>query len=55
MPTKSTTTTLTEKEVKYQQKVKSVELAIKSQGSKQGITSDALIKVAGKIYDYLIV
>lgn len=52
MSIKSTTVKLTGEEVKYTRKVKSIELAIKSQGSK-GMTSDTLITVAGKIYTYL--
>lgn len=52
MSTKSTTTELTKEEVKYLRKVKSVELAIRSQGSK-GMTCDTVVKVAEKIYEYL--
>ena len=49
---KQTKTVLTAAEIKYQRKVKAVELAIKSQGSK-GIMSETLVKVAEKIYAYL--
>jgi hypothetical protein len=52
MSTKSTTTQLTKEEIKYQRKVKAMELAIKSQG-RNGITSDALVKVADKIFNYI--
>lgn len=52
MATKSTTTQLSKEEIKYQRRVKSVELAIKSQGSR-GALSETIIKVADKIYAYL--
>ncbi len=52
MSTISKTTELTKDEIKYQRKVKSMELAIRSQGSK-GILSETLVKVAEKIYQYL--
>lgn len=48
----TTKTELSDKEIKYWQRVKSVELAIKSQG-KSGITSETLVKVAERIYQYL--
>lgn len=51
MSTKTTDTKLSPQEIKYNQRVKSVELAIRSQ--KGGITSDTLMKVAEKIYSYL--
>jgi hypothetical protein len=52
MPTVSKTTVLSAAEIKYQRKVKAMELAIKSQG-RNGITSDALVKVADKIFQYI--
>lgn len=52
MPTKSTTVKLTAIEINFNRRVKSVELAIKTQG-KTGITSETLIKVAEKIFEYL--
>lgn len=52
MSTKSTTTKLTAEESKFNRRVKSIELAIKSQGSR-GALSETVIKVAGKIYEYL--
>lgn len=52
MSTKSTTVKLTESEIKFNRRVRSIELAIKTQG-KGGIASDTLIKVAEKIYGYL--
>jgi len=52
MSTKQTTTVLTAAEIKYLRKVKSVELAIKTQGSK-GMQSSTVIKVAGEIYNYI--
>lgn len=52
MSTKSTTVKLTTDEVKYNRRVKSIELAIKSSGNK-GVLSDTVIKVAEKIYTYL--
>ncbi len=52
MATKSTTTELTKEEIKYQRRVKSIELAIRTQGSK-GALSDTIVKVAEKIYTYI--
>ena len=52
MASKTVTTELTKEEIKYQRKVKSMELAIKSQGTK-GILSETLVKVATTIYNYL--
>lgn len=52
MSTKSTTTQLTDTELKLQRKIKSVELAIKSQG-KSGCQVTTLMKVAKEIYDYI--
>lgn len=52
MSTKSTITKLTNEEIKFQKRVKSIELAIKSQGSR-GALSETIIKVAEKIYTYL--
>lgn len=52
MSTKSTTVKLTESEIKFNRRVRSIELAIKTQGSK-GMTSDTVIKVAEKIFEYI--
>lgn len=52
MSTKQVTTKLTDAETKFNGRVKSVELAIKSQG-KNGIASKTLIEVAAKIYGYI--
>lgn len=52
MSTKSTTVKLTDAETKFNRRVRSIELAIKTQGTK-GMTSDTVIKVAEKIYDYI--
>lgn len=52
MPTKQTITVLTKEEIKYLRRVKSVELAIKTQG-RTGLSLDTLIRVSEKIYEYL--
>lgn len=52
MSTKSTTVKLTPDEIKFNRRVKSIELAIKSQGSR-GALSETTLKVAEKIYIYL--
>lgn len=49
---KQTKTELSKEEIKYERRVKSVELAIKNQG-KNGATPKTLIAVAKEIYDYV--
>ena len=48
----TTTKELTLAELKYQRKVKAVELAIRSQGNK-GMTAKTITTVADEIYKYL--
>lgn len=52
MSTTTTSVKLTQEEIIFQQRVKSVELAIKSQG-RGGISQATLIKIAEEIYKYL--
>lgn len=52
MATTKTQKVLTTAEIKYNQKVKSVELAIRSQGNR-GMTSKTLMEVAKNIFDYI--
>lgn len=50
--TKQTKTELTDAEIKYERRVKSIELAIKNQG-KCGCVVKTLVNTAEEIYKYL--
>lgn len=50
MSTKQIETKLTAAEIKYNRRVKSVELAIRAQ---KNMTAETIVKVSEKIYNYL--
>lgn len=53
MATKSTTLQLSEQEIQFQRRVKSIELAIKATVGKNGSSMKTVLSAAKEIYDFL--